>query len=257
MPALAVAQEPGGDLPQVISGQDPVGPGPDGGSVPAAGGLRGPDRCGAGWLAGDQRGSDGGTGGQRRVQRLRRTRGGLRDLQRGQDGGADDGGGDRLERGDDWQARRGVPGQGGCRFDEHRGGGHGPQHPGREGQPGDDGAVAERAGQERLHLRPGGQVAGYRPAGEADQGVRRPGQHGGDDGESGGGAGQAPQPGGRAGHGSTPLMPSSGVAVAVAWTVIACSPAASRICIGWTMVTVTVTAFPVTLAVPVVAVAAR
>ena len=52
-------------------------------------------------------------------------------------------------------------------------------------------------------------------------------------------------------------MPRSGMAVAVAWTVIACSPAASRICIGWTMVTVTVTAFPVTLAVPVAPMPAR
>jgi len=52
-------------------------------------------------------------------------------------------------------------------------------------------------------------------------------------------------------------MPSSGVAVAVACTVIADSPAASRICIGWTMVTVTVTSFPVALAVPAAPIPAR
>ena len=40
VPAFAVAQEPGGDLPQVISGQDPVGPGPRRwGVFPPAGGL--------------------------------------------------------------------------------------------------------------------------------------------------------------------------------------------------------------------------
>ena len=36
-------------------------------------------------------------------------------------------------------------------------------------------------------------------------------------------------------------MPRTGTAEAVAWTVTACSPAADRICMGWTMVTVTVT----------------
>ena len=75
--------------------------------------------------------------------------------------------------------------------------------------------------------------------------------------EPGGGAAQAAEMAGRAGHGSSPLMPSSGAAVAVAWTVIADSPAASRICIGWTMVTVTVTALAVALAVPVAPMPAR
>ena len=102
-----------------------------------------------------------------------------------------------------------------------------------------------------------GRWAGHRPAGEAGQRVRRPGQHDGHRAEPGSSAAQAREAARRAGHGSSPLMPSSGVAVAVACTVIADSPAASRICIGWTMVTVTVTAFAVTLAVPAAPMPAR
>ena len=257
VPALAVAQEPGGDLPQVISGHDPVGPGPGGGSVPAAaacadlavaalGGWPGISGAATAVLAVsaacsdcEERGAACGTCNVvRTVAPMTAAATAWNGAMTGRRGA-------------------GCPARAAAASMSTAAAASGPQHPGREGQPVDDGAVAERAGQERLQLRPGGQVAGQRPAGEADQRVRRPGQHGGDDGESGGGAGQAPQPGGRAGHGSTPLMPSSGVAVAVAWTVIACSPAASRICIGWTMVTVTVTAFPVTLAVPVVPMPAR
>ena len=52
-------------------------------------------------------------------------------------------------------------------------------------------------------------------------------------------------------------MPRTGTAEAVAWTVTACSPAADRICIGWTMVTVTVTRFAVAVAVPVAPMRAR
>jgi hypothetical protein len=45
-------------------------------------------------------------------------------------------------------------------------------------------------------------------------------------------------------------MPRTGTAEAVAWTVTARSPAADRICICWTIVTVTVTWFAVAVAVP-------
>ena len=67
--------------------------------------------------------------------------------------------------------------------------------------------------------------------------------------DSGGGAQQPPGQLGSPAHGSGPLMPRTGTAVAVAWTVTACSPAADRICMGWTMVTVTVTRPPVAVAV--------
>ena len=85
----------------------------------------------------------------------------------------------------------------------------------------------------------------------------RPGQQARDDGGPGCGAQQPPGQRGGPSHGSGPSMPRTGTAEAVAWTVTACSPAADRICIGWTMVTVTVTRPPVAVTVPVAPMLAR
>ncbi len=85
VPVLAVAEEPGGDVPQVIAWHDAVDPGPGHRSVAAG---RGPA---AAWPPGrvpqrlrparHQRACDGGAGGQRCLQGLCGARGGLHDLQ--------------------------------------------------------------------------------------------------------------------------------------------------------------------------------
>ena len=102
-----------------------------------------------------------------------------------------------------------------------------------------------------------GQVRG---SGDPVNRGQRPGQAGQQRcgrGDPGCGAQQPPGQRGSPSHGSGPSMPRTGTAEAVAWTVTACSPAADRICIGWTMVTVTVTRPPVAVAVPVAPMLAR
>ena len=140
---------------------------------------------------------------------------------------------------------------------DQRQGEDGPQQPGRVGQEADDRAVGQRAGEEPLGLRPSGPGPGQRRPGEPGQAPGQARQQARDDGGPGCGAQQPPGPRGGPSHGSGPSMPRTGTAEAVARTVTACSPAADRICIGWTMVTVTVTRPPVAVAVPVAPMLAR
>jgi hypothetical protein len=159
-------------------------------------------------------------------------------------------GSERLDGGDDREPWRGMaPDHCGQlyekRQDEYR-----PQHPCHAGQALDDGIVGHRADEELPQSLPG-QVTRQRPADEPGQHVRQPGEQGSSRNEPADRAGKAPQKPNRRPHPpTTPRMPRSGVALALACTVIADSPAASRICIRLVMVTVTVTMFPVTWTVP-------
>ena len=117
---------------------------------------------------------------------------GSRDVQRGHHGRADQGRGQRLDRRDRGQPRRGLAPGHRDQLDDQREGEDGPQQPGRVGQEPDDRAVGQRAGEEPLGLLPSGPGPGQRRPGHRGQPPGQAGQQRRDHGDPGCGAQQPP-----------------------------------------------------------------